>query len=234
MANDWQRVWNKKSLNTKIDSVQAQLLEADGFTSSFGGLHDLDAYQAHIQNITRKLELESQDSIYEVGCGSGAFLYPFYQAGHQISGLDYSESLIGIARDVMPKAVLEVGEAINIPEHSSFDIVFSNGVFLYFPDHNYAAQVLTKMMQMTRKSIGIFDIPDAAKQEEDIARRKAAIGEAEYLERYKNLDHLYYSKDWFEQIASDQGFKVIVEDQTLKNYGNSDYRFNVYMYRSSR
>jgi trans-aconitate methyltransferase len=229
MINDWQRVWDSRSLNDTISSVQAQLLEADGFASSFSGSLDLDAYQLHIENMSSKLLIKDKDSIFEVGCGCGAFLYPFYQAGHNVAGLDYSESLIEIASNVMPQANLEVGEAIDISGNSQFDIVVSNSVFFYFPDYLYASKVLAKMLAMANKSVGVFDVPDLAKRERDIARRQAEIGEVEYAKRYKNLDHLYYSKDWFLENATRSGFRVEIEDQTWENYGNSDVRFNALM-----
>jgi trans-aconitate methyltransferase len=167
--------------------------------------------------------------VFEVGCGAGAFLYPFYQQGNRVFGIDYSANLVKIALDVMPQAAISVGEAIDMPLKNQFNVVVSNGVFLYFPSYEYAAIVLQHMLQIATKCIGIFDVPDLSQKEEAISRRKALIGEAEYEQNYRGIEHIYYNKDWFYQLLANEPVKVTIEDQYIRDYGNSQYRFNVFI-----
>ena len=81
-----------------------------------------------------KLLISAGDSIFEVGCGAGAFLYPFYQMGHRVAGIDYAQNLVHLAATVMPAAEIRLGEATALPTQQSYDVVVSNGVFLYFAD----------------------------------------------------------------------------------------------------
>ena len=51
----------------------------------------------------------------------------------------------------------------------------------------------------------------------------------EYKEKYKGLDHLFYEKNWFKEIAKEFNLKISIFDQTFENYSNSSLRFNVIM-----
>ena len=83
------------------------------------------------------------------------------------------------------------------------------------------------MVKIAKKSIGIFEIPDLSKKSEALKMRKGMMGEAEYEEKYRGLDHLYFSKDWFLEVLATEAVKVTIEDQDIRGYGNSQYRFNV-------
>lgn len=230
MQNNWQKIWNQRQLETTVKSTLQQLIAVDGFDGSCGGI-DETAWMEYVESLAAKLQITPKDSIFEVGCGAGAFLYPFYQKGNRVAGIDYSEKLAKIALDIMPRADIIVGEAINIPKEPTFDIVVANSVFFYFKAREYAADVLSHMLQMATKGVGIFDVPDLSKKEEAISLRKAKLGEAEYEEKYRGLEHLYYSKEWFQQVLANKPVKVMIEDQAIKNYGNSRYRFNVFIHK---
>jgi len=51
----------------------------------------------------------------------------------------------------------------------------------------------------------------------------------EYKEKYKGLDHFFYEKNWFKEIAKEFNLKISIFDQTFENYSNSSLRFNVIM-----
>lgn len=230
MQNNWYTIWNKRQVTETENLTLASLIAADGFDTAYGSVNEM-AWIKYIQHIAAKLQIIPKDSLFEVGCGAGAFLYPFYQQGNKVAGIDYSVKLVKIAIDVMPTADISVGEAIDIQTENQFDIVLSNGVFLYFHNYDYAAQVLQRMVKIAKKSVGVFDIPDLSKQNEALASRKAILGDAEYEKKYKDLNHLYYSKDWFGQVLSTAAVKITIEDQYIENYSNSQYRFNVFIYK---
>lgn len=228
---NWQTIWNKQQIDKTLESTLERLIAVDGFNSPFGGMKDSEIWMDYVERTATKLQIKPEDSLFEVGCGGGAFLYPFYQKGHKVAGIDYAPNLVKIAQDAMPNATINVGEALNITAGNQFNAVISNGVFLYFPDYNYAATVLQRMVKMASKSIGIFDVPDLSKKKEALAVRKANLGEAEYEEKYRGLDHLYYKKHWFEEVLATESVKIVIEDQSMQNYGNSKYRFNVFIYK---
>lgn len=224
--NKWFEIWNKDKKLCDEYSILQSLIYADGFDSAIGKVTE-DSWMNYVNKISEKLNITVNDSIYDVGCGSGAFLYPFYQKGHKVGGIDYSKSLIDIAQSVMNDMAFTNNEAINIYTQLKYDYVLSNGVFFYFTDLNYAQQVLEKMLLKANKAVAIFDIPDLFKKEICECYRKRALPEGEYEKKYMGLDHLYFSKDWFVEIANKFGYQIEVFDQIMENYGNSKYRFNI-------
>jgi trans-aconitate methyltransferase len=232
MQNNWHKIWNNRQIKTREDKTLSALLAADGFDSLGTQFTEAD-WLEFLQTLGTKLKIQPGDSLFEVGCGGGAFLYPFYQQEHPVSGIDYSENLVEIARDFMAKATINVAEAINIPKEKKFDTVVSFGVFHYFPSYDYAAMVTRNMVEIANKSIGIFDLPDLSKKETAFETRKAAIGEQEYEEKYQDLQHLFYERDWFKEILKDESVEIRFENQSLANYINSQHRFNVFIHKTN-
>jgi trans-aconitate methyltransferase len=226
--NNWHTVWNKKDLEVRADLTLQNLIAVDGFDSSFGYL-DEASWLRYVTHISSILNISSDTSIFEVGCGAGAFLYPFYQQGNKVSGIDYSSSLAKIAQAVMPRSMIHCGEAIVMPQDLSFDVVVANGVFFYFPHYEYAKTVLHLMLNAATQGIGIFDVPDLAKKADAIEYRKKIAGIENYEERYQDLDHLYFERDWFYQALENHPVDISIEDQNIADYGNSWYRYNVFI-----
>ena len=227
MKNKWHEIWSRKTQQESSAPTLERLIDADGFSSPFGRLEGTANWEAYTAHVAGQLAIQPGDSIFDVGCGAGAFLYPFYTKGYKTGGADYAANLLAMARGAMPEADLHECEAAAIDPAVKYDAVVSNGVFLYFPDFEYAGNVLRKMAEKTNRSIGIMDVPDLAKKDASLAERMKTMGKAEYEKKYKDLDHLYFSKDWFAEILG-SAFKVEVFDQDLGGYGNSRFRFNVF------
>jgi hypothetical protein len=47
-----------------------------------------------------------------------------------------------------------------------------------------------------------------------------------YDQKYKNLTHLYFSKDWLKRVADKAGCSVRFYNQSIDGYGLNAYRFN--------
>jgi len=229
---NWKKIWENKSL-TDVDSndnVLMTLMKLDGFDSGFNSLTE-EIWTDYVSYIKNRLNINNGQSVYEIGCGSGAFLYPFYINNHKIGGLDYSASLIDSAKHFMPNASFTVSEAIDLSTDEKYDFVVSNGVFLYFTTYKYAKVVLSKMLEKANYSVAVLEVSDYEKKEEALFIRKKHMSEEEYQKRYKGLDHLYYKKSWFLKLADELNCNIEIEDQRIKDYPNNAYRFNVFFYK---
>ncbi len=221
----WQGIWSERTLSNRSSLLQS-LLAANGGDSGAGEILE-ENWLRYTEWITKVLKIKAGDSIFEVGCGSGAFLYPFWKRGYKVTGVDRSEALIDIAKNAMPNVPFSVCDANAIPLDDKYDHVFSSSVFHYFPDLEYAEQVLVKMIQKAVKKIMICDVPDLAskKQAENFRRGELPLGE--YDAKYRGLEHLYYSKKWFHEKLAGYNCHLEIFDQNLKDYGNNRFRFNV-------
>lgn len=226
--NNWRTIWQKRSLSTGSDSVISRLLAMDGY-EGLGAVRE-DVWHARLEALRSRLVITDADSVFEVGCGAGAVLYPFYQSGLRVGGIDFASNLVETARQVMPGADLQPLEAIATPAEPQYDIVLSFGVFLYFRDYDYAKAVLLAMLRKARRWVGVCDVPDLALREDALQRRRDAYGPG-YDEAYQGLAHLYYPRAWFAEALAGQDVAVEIEEQKLAGYLHSGYRFNVYLRR---
>ncbi|MBV8896023.1 MAG: class I SAM-dependent methyltransferase [Acidobacteriaceae bacterium] len=227
-TKSWKEVWEDRRLDAQNGSVLTQLMTADGLDTGFGSVGE-EAWRTHVARTAAALGITGDSSVFEVGCGAGAYLFDLYQAGCRVSGCDFSSALIEYAREVMPKGEWRVCEAIDIDETPQCDFVISSAAFLYFPSLQYASEVLMRMVNKARRAVMILDLPDAAKQEAALAFRRGTLGEAAYAQKYQGLDHLYFDKRWFTNALNATGVRrVLIEDQNIEGYGNSAYRFNAF------
>jgi cyclopropane fatty-acyl-phospholipid synthase-like methyltransferase len=229
---DWHEIWNKRIIpgpDQSEDIGLQDLLTADGFDTGAGKLDSLENWEHYIRFISRKIDLAPEDSIFEIGCGSGAFLYLWFEQGHRVGGIDYSENLVTLANQVMKGMNFRVSEASRVDTDEKFDVIVSNGVFHYFRNYAYAKKVIERMMAKAKKTVAILEIPDLAMKEESEMARRAALPEGEYDKKYEGLDHLYYEREWFTRFADNYGYKIEIFDQDIKEYANSRFRFNVVM-----
>lgn len=218
--NKWQEIWNKQERvnNAVLDC----LLKADGFDCGAGKFNAKD----WMQYVT-KIDINPSDSIFEVGCGSGAFLFALKLKGYgsELNGLDYSDSLIDLASMFFNNKSFKCDEAINVDIKHTFDVVMSHSVFLYFENLDYAKEVLIKMIKKSTKKIVILDIPDKSKEKYYYAVRMKNTDS----KKYEGLNHMLYDKNWFSDIALQFNLKCNIFDQNFLKYGNSKIRFNVVM-----
>ena len=224
----WKHIWNKDERVNKI--ILEMLIKADGFDSGAGSF-GVDEWIRYTKEFYEKLAIANNDTIFDVGCGSGAFLFPLNLKNHEVAGVDYSIILIELAKKIMVENNFSTIEAINIDETTKYDFVISHSVFHDFPNLDYAKEVITKMVKKANKKIGIFDIND--KDKEDIYHniRMGSMNKDEYEKKYQGLKHMFYTKDFFNQFAHDNGLKIEIWDQSFEDYENSKLRFNVIMER---
>ncbi|ORM38546.1 hypothetical protein A2G94_06370 [Francisella endosymbiont of Ornithodoros moubata] len=127
-------------------------------------------------------------------------------------------SLINIAKEYFNEGDFIVSEASKINIDIKYDYVISNSVFFYFPNYEYAEEVINRMISKAIKGIAILEVNDLNLKEESMVIRKGYLSNKEYEKRYTGLEHLYYSKQWFINIAHKNNLRVEIEQQNINNY----------------
>lgn len=229
----WADTWAARRLDPAHGSVLALLLAANGYDSPTAGGIDEHDWRAFVRGWATRLGISAGATVFDVGCGAGAFLYELHSMGCEVGGIDQSEALVEIAREVMPDASFIVGDASELPLEPPVDLVASASVFLYFPSLDFARDVLERMVGKARRAVLIVDLPDAARRERALAERiRVAGGPAVYAERYDGLEHLYFDRSWVADEMSNLGLKgIVTADQDLPGYGNAPFRFNAWGFK---
>lgn len=229
MSNsNWHGVWQAKGLSgDRVDPARGDLLERlmdlDGYFSPTSTLSRED-HEVMFRYIVDALRIGPRDSVYEVGCGAGALLYWLRSRCRTVGGADYAESLVMHARAALPEAAdLRHCEASDIAL-DPYDVVLSNGVFIYFGDERYAREVLCRMIAKARRGVGVFDVNDAELRAECEAARRAAQGTR--AREYTGLDQLYLRRSFFEKIADEHGLHCRI-DRSMVRSVNGRFRYHV-------
>lgn len=223
MAN-WIDIWTDRDVPVSKNLNLEDLLRLNGYDGGQSVITP-ESLRTAICTYERKMQLERGESIYEVGCGAGAFLHTWHSLGYDVGGSDLSPKLIEYAKKGLPSGQWNVLEANKIPISRYYDHITAFGLFLYFPDYDYAKEVLYRMLMSAKRTVSIFDIPDLAKKEECENYRRKMI--PDYDTKYATAQHLYYSKEWWLNIAEDLGLRCSIYDQDISGYENSQWRFNV-------
>jgi len=232
MPSTWKDVWASRSLDPGHGSLLAQVMAADGLDTKFGSVTEA-SWCAFVRRTAAVMGINAGSSVFEVGCGAGAYLLDLYERGCEVAGLDASPAMIRCAERVMPRGRWTVADAGELDPSEQYDFVAACGVFLYFPSFEYAADVLDRMVRKARNGILVLDVPDLDKEETAMALRRSILGEANYARKYDGLKHLYYPRNWFESRLSGLGIdRIQIEDQSIEGYANSTYRYNVFAWHS--
>ncbi len=230
--NRWQQIWEKRGLTPDQAAQKALTLDTlialDGFDSGAGKISPVD-WQEYARRISDKLQLHAGDSVFEVGCGAGAFLYALTQ--HQplaVGGLDYAAGLIAAAQQAMPAGDFHAQSADDLAVEPHYDVVIANSVFHYFSPEQ-AAKVLQLMWQKASRAIAVLDVPHADTQAACERMRRDALSEAEYEEKYRGLHHTYYTPAWFAAQLSAVNHDAF--ESCVPNYAQSQYRFSILFHK---
>lgn len=238
MNNKWHEIWEKRIVNNTImqgdnKEIFLELKRLDGWDST-GNMLTYEEFYDQYNRIQNELEFDAKagknkiNSIFEVGCGSGANLYLYQKGGIQVGGIDFSRTLISAAHDVLENPLeLICDEAVNLPVDITYDAVLSNSVFHYFDNYEYAMKVLEKMYLKANYSIGIIDVHDLGRKDAFFEYRKSI--DDNYEERYEALPKLFYDKSFFLKFAENHNMNIKFTVGDMENYWNKDFVFNCYM-----
>lgn len=229
--NNWRDIWNRRD-SSNIERLDLDsLIKLDGFDSGAGRI-DSDDWRIYVQRIASMLKLKDGESVYEVGCGCGPFLYALCeQHSIVIGGNDYSVGLIDTVRTAFPCFDFQCIEASKIDSELNYDYVISNSVFQYF-SLDYAFDVLNKMIIKAKKACVVLDVPDARSKEESEALRRDILTPGEYEKKYVGLSHTYYERKWFENIAAESGLTCEIFDGCVPNYRQNQFRFGCIIWKN--
>lgn len=88
-------------------------------------------------DLARRIDLEDPRSVLDVGCGPGNSTQVLRERWPtaRVLGMDNSPDMIEEARRTFPEGEWIKGDAALLPADTSYDVVFSNAVLQWVPDH---------------------------------------------------------------------------------------------------
>ena len=238
MENRWKEIWNRRKIIRSADELSGdefqiyrELKRLDGFDVS---VEEEEKYYSSFYRAAVKLfeDIKKQnniESVYEVGCGSGADLYLLQNRRILIEGIDYSEQLTSFARQLLGEDKIHTGEAIEISTDKKFDMVLCDSVFAYFSEETYGEKVLEKMYDKANKVVVVLEVFDKELETECNEHRRSMI--ADYDEKYEGLNKIFYPQSMFVNFAKKHHCKVEFTSVENDFYWNSRYQYNCFIYK---
>ncbi len=165
---------------------------------------DLEEFLSHLPH---------SSSILDLGCGPGQASKVFYERKHIVTGLDFSEEMLKIAKKEVPNAkfVLEDIRNLNkIFENESFEGIWACSSFLNM--HKKEIPSVINQVYNLLKDKGIFYISV-----------KEGKGEEDFIdERYNNIKRhfSYLKKQEIINLLKSNKLKPIYFSSKPRNYSN--------------
>jgi ubiquinone/menaquinone biosynthesis C-methylase UbiE len=223
-----------------IDDKQIQdysyknLLKAAGHYNSKSGGYRVNEWIKECRLIENKISLKKKDKLLEIGSGSGALL-KFFSKKNKIYGVDYSVSLLSLAKKALPSGKFILCEANKINFNKSFfHAVVMQSCIQYFPNEKYFLNVIKKVSETLKKNGKLFigEIVDEDNLINFVKYRKKKIGYRSYNLMYsgkknKKLKFFSISRNKIIYILK-KNFKNFEIYNCLKRGDEKDnYRFNL-------
>ncbi len=228
MNDRWHAIWNRREADAGAALSLDSLIALNGFDVGAGAI-GASEWRLNAQRIAFALGIQDGDSVYEVGCGCGAFLLALHeQVDVHVGGADYSSGLIDVARKVFPDSAFDVIAATDMDASDPYDHVLSHSMFHYLSLGD-ASAVIEKMLAKARRTVGIFDLPDLATRDDAEAMRRGNLPAGEYDKKYEGLAHTYFDKAWLlsevRRFAPDASVEFMPSQ--IDNNPQSPFRFGM-------
>ncbi len=105
-------------------------------------------YKQVLDTVTSKVLAVKAASVLDLGIGTGQLARRFYEAGHPVTGIDFSEGMLQIARQSMPMAELIAADFTSaMPKEINglgFDFIVMTYAFHHIP-YQQQASFLSKL-----------------------------------------------------------------------------------------
>lgn len=143
----------------------------------------------------------AEQSILDLGCGTGALTEQLAGLGRRVLGVDSSPDMIAQARALHPGVEFVQGDALDLPCEGEWDVVFSNAVFHWISDHD----ALLKGIRRALKPGGLLVCEFGA--DGNVATIERAFAKA-----CAELDLAYHSKFNF---ATEAHFRTLLHQNSF-------------------
>ena len=111
------------------------------------------------EHVAETLDIGPGTRVFEVDCGDGDFLLPFYSNGYIVGGTDGDPAAIEHALEAMPEGLFSVGMASALDPALPWDVVVCRSLS-GAPDLDYMRGLLARMFAKATHAIALLNVPE--------------------------------------------------------------------------
>jgi len=155
--------------------------------------------------------LKENNLVLDVGCGAGTKSKYLVNKKLRVTGIDFSEEMIKIAKKEVPSAnffVLDLDDIDNL--HENFDGIFMQAVLLHIPKK----EIVSKLKKIIYKLKDSGYLYIAVKEKRKNGPEEEVKMENDYGYNYERF-FSYFSKDEIAGYLKEIGLKLVYENITL-------------------
>jgi SAM-dependent methyltransferase len=139
-------------------STLERLLAAEGATAP----DPEPAWRAFVEHVAESLDVGPGTSVWDVGCGAGAFLYPFWENGYVVGGVDASAEQVALATEAMPQGQFVVGTPSTFNPAEPWDVVIASRGYAHCLDLDQVRGMLARMVAKATHAVAVLNVVDTA------------------------------------------------------------------------
>ncbi len=186
-------------------------------SSAFDYARNVEGFHPHKEAERFLALIPSGGAIIDIGCGSGRDVKKFSEMGFHVTGIDFSPSMIEIARSNAPKATFKIIDMHSLDLEETFDAAWANASLLHI-SKIHLPKVLEKIFRILNNN-GLFYI-------------KMKQGSHEGIEidaRYDSLPkfYSYFEESELKRMLIEAGFDLLDVFTTGKE---SSYQTHPYIH----
>lgn len=107
-------------------------------------------------NVIELLAPKKDESILDIGCGTGDLANELYERGADVIGIDHAQSMVEQAQEKYPHIEFEVSDITNLPYEAEFDAIFSNAVLHWIKSPKLALENIYQSLQNGGRFVAEF------------------------------------------------------------------------------
>lgn len=112
------------------------------------------------EHVAETLDIGPGTRLFEVDCGAGEFLYPFFMNGFIVGGIDADDEAIEQARIAMPQGLFQLAAAEALDPAVPWDVVVCRSL-KSAPSSDYMRGLVARMFAKATHAIALLDVPEA-------------------------------------------------------------------------
>lgn len=150
-------------------------MAADGVTGRHPNITE-DAWHAFVERCAGTLDIGPGTLVFQAACGAGSLLYPLYENGYAVGGLDPSDRLIRLADEWMPEGRWSVADPAALDPGEAWHVVLAAGHLAALTQPDAARGLVARMVAKATHAVALVDLDDAAVDRAMLVRALAEAG----------------------------------------------------------
>jgi len=146
-------------------------------------------------------------SVLDVGCGSGVKSELLHAKGFAVTGIDFSEKFLDIARRRMPTGDFRLIDLYNISGlDKKFDAIFAQAVLLHVPKKDIVSVIHSLTAKLSPG--GLFYV--AVKEQRAEEQEEEVVKESDYGYEYERF-FSYFTIEEIKSYLTHEGLEIVYE-----------------------